>query len=100
MRASLDLRLSRILRSFPAQEDAAMTLRCRPRAGGDHTPQRGDVAGPARTETFGDYGSPPARGRQRLGSCQRHVSTLTSRKQESERRGTYVAIEPRSLALS
>ena len=29
-----------------------MTLRCRPGQAGTHTPQRGDVAGPAITETF------------------------------------------------
>jgi len=42
---------------------------CRPHEGvtkaGTHTPQQGDVAGPAMTETLMGYGSPPARGRQR-----------------------------------
>jgi hypothetical protein len=41
---------------------------------GTYTPQQGDVAGPATIETLVVNGSPPARGRQRLGSCQGHLS--------------------------
>jgi len=50
-----------------------MTLRCRPRAGGDpySAARRCGTAGDNRK--LGGYGSPPARGRQRLGSCQGHL---------------------------
>src|SRR5689334_17990890 len=39
----------------------APALRCRPRAGGAHTPQQGDVARPAISLNLGGYWSPPAR---------------------------------------
>jgi hypothetical protein len=51
-----------------------MTLRCRPREGGDPyaAAKRCGKAGDNRN--LGGYGSPPSRGRQRLGSCPRGPS--------------------------
>src|SRR5262245_39041126 len=56
-----------------------MTLRCRPRGSGD--PYAAAMRGrtPCDARKSGGYGSPPARGRQRMDSCQGHLSTLHSR---------------------
>src|SRR5215467_15270536 len=54
----------------------AMTLRCRPRAGGDPYAAARQCRRASDDRNPGGYGSPPARGRQRLDSCQGHLSTL------------------------
>src|SRR5947209_6117710 len=53
----------------------AMTLRRRPRAGGDPYAAATRCGGASDGRNLGGNGSPPARGRQRLGSCQRLLST-------------------------
>src|SRR5882724_8468777 len=70
----------------------AMTLCCRPRAGGDpYAPaRRCDRASDDRN--LGVYGSPPARGRQRPGSCQGQLSTLDARLRGSQRSVAYALV--------
>src|SRR5262245_6795235 len=54
----------------------AMTLRCRPRAGGVPYAAARLCGRASDNRNLGGYGSPPARGRQRLGLCQGRSNTL------------------------
>src|SRR5215831_14862732 len=56
-----------------------MTLRRRPRAGGDPYAAAKRCGRAGDNRDLGGYGSPPARGRRRLGSRQKNLSTLYSR---------------------
>ena len=62
-----------------------MTFRCRPRAGGDPYAAAKRCGRVSDDRNLGGYGSPPARGRQRLGSRQRYLRTLDSRASGDER---------------
>src|SRR5438477_3499508 len=53
----------------------AITFRCRPRAGGDPYAAARRCGRASDNRNPGGYGSPRSRGRQRLGSCQGHLST-------------------------
>jgi len=50
----------------PIAEAERMTLCCRPRAGGDLYAAARRCGAASDNRNFGGYGSPPARGRQRL----------------------------------
>src|SRR5437660_344802 len=65
----------------------AMTLLCRPRAGGDPYAAAMSCSTAGDNRKLGVYGSPPARGRQRVVPCQGHLSTLDSRVRGNEWRG-------------
>src|SRR5262245_24655458 len=58
------------------QRCEAMPLGCRPRAGGDPYAAARGCGRAGDNRKLGGYGSPPARGRQRLGLCQGYFSTL------------------------
>src|SRR5262245_19142442 len=63
----------------------AMTLRCRPRAGGVPYAAARRCGRASDNRNLGGYGSPPARGRQRLGLCQGRLSMLDPRFRGDER---------------
>jgi len=48
-----------------------MTLRCRPREGGDPYAAAKPCGRAGDNRNLGGYGSPPSRGRQPLGLCQK-----------------------------
>src|SRR5262249_9587499 len=62
-----------------------MTLRCRPREGGDPYAAVKPCGTAGDNRSHGGYGSPPSRGRQRLGSCQKYLSTPGPRLRGDER---------------
>src|SRR5882672_1440619 len=84
---------SEVWREFSAcrprlQRCETMTLRCRPRAGGDPYAAARRCGRASDNRNLGGYGSPRSRGRQRLVSCQGHLGSLGSRFCGNDRKET------------